>query len=60
MIFISAAGEIVDIKNNFLPCEKDPCPSYTSAAPAQYVLEINGGLTQKEAMKIGDTIMIKK
>jgi uncharacterized membrane protein (UPF0127 family) len=60
MIFISSSGKIIDIKNDFLPCEKDPCPSYTSAAPAQYVLEINAGLVQKEGIKIGDSVMIRR
>jgi hypothetical protein len=60
IIFVSAAGKIVDIKNNFLPCLVSDCPSYTSAVPAQYVLEINGGLAQKRGIKIGDLLQIKK
>jgi uncharacterized membrane protein (UPF0127 family) len=60
MLFISASGKIVDIKNNFLPCLTDTCSSYTSSAPAQYVLEINGGLAKKEGIKIGDSLRIKK
>lgn len=60
MIFISAAGKIVDIKNDFQPCLAADCPSYTSAAPAQYALEINGGLAQKNSINIGDSLQIKK
>ena len=60
MIFISAAGKVVDIKINFQPCLTADCPSYSSAASAQYVLEINGGLAQKKAIKIGDSLQIIK
>jgi hypothetical protein len=60
IIFISAAGKIVDIKNNFSPCLSDPCPVYNSVAPAQDVLEINGGLAEKAGLKISDKIIIKK
>jgi uncharacterized protein len=60
IIFISSLSKIVDIKNNFLPCISDPCPVYNSAAPAQDVLEVNGGLAQKAGIKIGDVVIIKK
>ena len=60
VIFISTAGKIVDIKNNFQPCLTADCPSYTSVASAQYVLEINGGLAQKNSIKIGDFVRIEK
>jgi uncharacterized protein len=60
IIFISSAGVIVDIKNDFLPCTADPCPVYNSAAPAQDVLEINYGLAQKTGLKTGDKIIINK
>jgi hypothetical protein len=58
MIFISTSGKIVDLKNDFLPCLSDPYTVYNSNAAAQYVLEINGGLAQKEGIKIGDTAKI--
>jgi uncharacterized protein len=60
MIFISGDDKIVDIKNNFLPCTADPCPSYQSVAPAKYVLEINGGISQSRGINIGDNVKIEK
>jgi uncharacterized protein len=60
MIFISANDRVVDIKNNFLPCTTDPCPTYQSVLPAKYVLEVNAGMVQKEGIAIGDQAMIKK
>ncbi len=60
MIFISADQKIVDLKNNFLPCTADPCPTYQSAAPAKYVLEVNGGLVKKMGISLGENIILKK
>ena len=52
MIFIDSEMKVVEIKSNVLPCEADPCPTYTSL-PAMYVLEINAGLSEKSGIKIG-------
>jgi uncharacterized protein len=60
MIFISSDNKIVDIKNNFSPCTAEPCPVYQSTAPAQYVLEVNAGITQDKRIKIGENIVYKK
>jgi hypothetical protein len=60
MIFISAAGKIVDIKNDFQPCTADPCPIYQSAAPAKYVLEVNAGIVKAKAVNLGEMIILEK
>ena len=56
IMFISAAKEIVDIKENFQPCRSDICEIYTSRAPAKYALEINAGLSRKHGVLVGDMI----
>jgi hypothetical protein len=38
---------------------KDKIPQYTSAQKANYVLELNAGITQKYNIKIGDLVDIK-
>jgi len=43
IVFIDKEGKIVDIKRDFQPCAPDACPSYSSAAPAKYVLEVDAG-----------------
>lgn len=53
IIFISKDKKVVSIAFNALPCQKDPCPSYYSYKPAQYVVEINGGLAEKFGIKKG-------
>jgi uncharacterized protein len=59
LIFVSASGKIVDIKNNFAPCPGGPCESYVSAAPAKYVLEINAGQTAVKGLKIGEQMVVE-
>ena len=57
MIFISENLEIVDI-HHAIPCESDPCRSYTSKDLALYVLEVNEGFTDENNIEIGDKIII--
>ncbi len=42
-VWLSAAGEVVDVRARVQPCRADPCPSYPSARPARAVLEVNAG-----------------
>jgi uncharacterized membrane protein (UPF0127 family) len=38
------------------PCKKEPCESYVTRVPAQYVLELRGNRAKELNIKIGDTI----
>jgi uncharacterized membrane protein (UPF0127 family) len=58
IIFLNRKQQIVDMFVSVPPCRSDPCPSYTGKLPAQYVLEINGGLAKKLKLKIGDKIFL--
>jgi uncharacterized protein len=53
--YIDENWRIVDIQY-MTPCSSDPCPSYPSAAPAKYALEINGGLSGSIGATIGDVV----
>ena len=55
-IFINSKKEIVSIKT-MTPCKTQQCPSYPSSAPAQYVLEVNGGFAEKNNIRTGDTVV---
>ena len=57
MIFISSNFRIVDIKHAY-PCKKDPCEIYKPGMRSKYVLEVNGNLTIKKDINIGDRINI--
>ncbi len=55
MLFIDETGKIISIKNDTTPESLD---IISSGKPVKKVLEINGGLTKKLGIKIGDTITI--
>ena len=56
MLFIDADGRIINIQDNALPCEPPRhCPTYHSAAPAKYVLEIAGGRARALGIRAGDS-----
>lgn len=38
------------------PCRADPCPGYSSHAPARYVLEINAGRAVELGLEPGDRL----
>ena len=40
IVFINSDFEVVSVAKA-VPCESDPCPTYPSAGPAKYVLEVN-------------------
>jgi uncharacterized membrane protein (UPF0127 family) len=57
MLFIDADGRILNIASNVPPCQPPRrCPSYHSAGPAKYVLEIVGGRAQALGIRTGDRV----
>lgn len=58
IIYLNSDRQIVDMHCSVPPCRSDPCPSYASALPARYVLEIRGGSAKKLKLRIGDKIFI--
>lgn len=59
IIFIDNNYKIVKIQEA-IPCIEDPCKTYPSEFPAQYVLEINGGHSEKYGIKEGMLINISR
>ena len=53
MIFISRDKKIVGIVEQAVPFSLD---SRSVAAPSQFVLEINGGLSRQYGLKVGDSV----
>jgi hypothetical protein len=56
LIFLNRNRQVVDMFIDVPPCVSDPCPSYASKVPAQYVLEIRGDLSRELKLKVGDTL----
>jgi uncharacterized membrane protein (UPF0127 family) len=50
--FIDSEGRIVDLQD-MKPLDDDP-PSYVSAKPAQYALEVNQGFFYERGVEVGD------
>jgi uncharacterized membrane protein (UPF0127 family) len=59
IIFVSSNYTIVDMKEKFMPCESDPCPVYSSAAPAKFVIEVNAGFVEEHGIETGNKIKIR-
>ena len=59
IIWINESSEIVFISENTQPCKESPCPTIEPTEKAKYVLEINGGLSKKIGLAVGDKISIE-
>lgn len=59
IIGINKKKEIVAIYKNIKPCEKNKCPSIEFENPAKYILEINGGMSERFGFRVGDKVFIK-
>ncbi|AXT50923.1 DUF192 domain-containing protein [Aquimarina sp. BL5] len=57
IIYINDEFKIVSFQKNAKPLDETSLPS---GKPAKYVLEINGGLSDKWNLKVGDSIYFKK
>jgi uncharacterized protein len=58
IIWLDAGGRILFVSANTPPCSADPCPTYGPRTPAPIVLEIAGGLAEKEGARVGAMIRI--
>lgn len=56
MLFVSADGRINTVAASVRPCEADPCPVRSSAAPSRYVLELAGGEAARAHVAVGDAL----
>lgn len=60
MLFFDAERKLVSVQHNVPPCTADPCPAYSSGAPARYVLELNGGQARELGLTAGDELKIHR
>ena len=58
IIYLDQNLEVVSIIKNAKPCKTPRCPSYPSGRPAQYVLELNGGMSDQLGLVEGDSIVV--
>jgi uncharacterized membrane protein (UPF0127 family) len=51
--------QLVSVSANTPPCRVSRCPSYPSAGPAMYVLELNAGVASELGVGPGDRLTLK-
>lgn len=56
ILYFDRKFRLVSAQTEVPPCKADPCPSYPTSAPAQYVLELNAGMADKLGVKVGDKL----
>jgi hypothetical protein len=57
ILFIDAHRRITAIHAAVPPCQPPRrCPTYDSEGPAQFVLEVQGGVTTKARIRRGDEV----
>ena len=57
ILFINDSDIIVYMVKNAQPCKSETCPIYKTTRKASKVLEINGGLSKKFGLHVGDSVM---
>ena len=52
--------QLISVQHSVPPCLGDPCPGYSSGAPARYVLELNAGQAGKLGVTSGDELIVHR
>lgn len=60
MLFFDDSRKLISVQRNVPACTADPCPAYSSGAPARYVLELNAGQADKIGVSPGDVLTIRR
>ncbi|HZI66444.1 MAG TPA: DUF192 domain-containing protein [Thermoanaerobaculia bacterium] len=58
IIWLDAQGKVLYISANTPPCKADPCPNYGPDFAIASVLEIAGGMAEKEKVTVGSTLRL--
>jgi uncharacterized protein len=53
LVWVSAAGGVVDVRAGVPPCRADPCATYESGTPARAVLEVHAGFAAAHGVRPG-------
>jgi len=56
LIYLDKDYKVVDIKENFQPCEEEPCDIFRPENNATFVLEVNAGFVDKYDIEEGTVI----
>lgn len=56
ILFFDGEQQLINVAARARPCRREPCRSYRSEGPAQYVLELNAGVAESLGVKPGDRL----
>lgn len=57
LVWLDERWTVVHIERDVPPCKADPCPFYQPMQAARYVLETQAGLTTREKLSMGQSII---
>jgi uncharacterized membrane protein (UPF0127 family) len=60
MLFFDKDLKLISVQHSAPPCLGDPCPGYSSGAPARYVLELNAGQAEMLGVTSGDELIVHR
>ena len=58
MIWLDEHGKIIYIERNAQPCYVPICPVFSPKSSSKYILEVNGGYTERNKINVGDEARI--
>jgi uncharacterized membrane protein (UPF0127 family) len=58
IVWLDKDGKVLFVSANTPPCKADPCPNYGPDFAIATVLEIAGGMAEKEKVTVGSTIRL--
>lgn len=58
ILYFDAQLRLVSVARNVPPCKSAVCPSYPSAGPGQYTLELNAGVAETLGVRRGDALIL--
>ena len=58
ILYFDESLKLVSVAENAKPCRTEQCPSYPSAGPARYVLELNAGKAAELGAEPGDELVL--
>jgi uncharacterized membrane protein (UPF0127 family) len=56
IVWLDEGHQVVYVTANVPPCKADPCPVYEPLRRANYVIELNAGVAEREGLRIGSTV----
>lgn len=56
IIWLNKDKEVIFIKEDAQPCQKEECDNFFPGEEAKYVLEINSGLVEEMGLELGDEL----